>query len=218
MATKKFNRALTAIVMTVAATATACGSSGGQQLLGGETEVEASETENPPTGETTTETIETTATTSATTATSTETSTETTSAATTETSTETTTETTATTTAETSGEGLVLDGTAWVVRAFALADEWFEAVDGTELTVEFSDGRILIYTGCNSGNGSYTLEGTALSIGPVATTRAGCLSEALSDQEALFVSMLNGTTSADIDGQSLTLNETDPTYVVLDRR
>lgn len=60
-----------------------------------------------------------------------------------------------------------------------------------------ADGRIAGHTGCNSLSASYALDGTALKIGPIVTTRMHC-GELLMEQEDRIVTALEKARTAKV--------------------
>jgi heat shock protein HslJ len=78
-------------------------------------------------------------------------------------------------------------------------------IPGTTLTARFGDdGSLSGSAGCNDYNGTYTIEGDAITIGPLATTRKAC-EEAIMTQEQQFLAALQGSTSYRISGDVVTL-------------
>ncbi len=97
----------------------------------------------------------------------------------------------------------VLAGTAWSVDAMGQTG----LVSGSEPTIAFSkDGRISGTTGCNQFFGGYTQDGAALTFTGVGMTKMACMADGLMQQEATFVSILNGEAKASLDaGSKLTI-------------
>ena len=75
-----------------------------------------------------------------------------------------------------------------------------------ELTMEFlSDGTVKVFGGCNDLTGTYTLDGEALSFGPMTpTTRKAC-GPVLDEQEYSFKTFLARIDSVKVDGGELHL-------------
>lgn len=67
-----------------------------------------------------------------------------------------------------------LDGTTYVVTGVTEDGQERRLVPGTEIRLAFAEGRLGITAGCNSMRGGYTLDGTRLTVGPMATTEMGC--------------------------------------------
>ncbi|MBV2130528.1 META domain-containing protein [Arsukibacterium indicum] len=64
-------------------------------------------------------------------------------------------------------------------------------------------GRVTGYTGCNSLTGTYQLQGSRLSFGPLATTRKACLDETVEPQ---LLDVLNNVDNISIAADQLSLN------------
>ncbi len=78
-----------------------------------------------------------------------------------------------------------LTGTAWqLVNIVGMDDSKYEPDDGSLYTLEFNaDGNTAIRADCNRGKGSWSSESPGqLQFGPIATTRAMCAPESLSDK------------------------------------
>ncbi|WP_338466802.1 YbaY family lipoprotein [Novosphingobium sp. ZN18A2] len=74
-------------------------------------------------------------------------------------------------------------------------------IDNSHVTILFgTDGRVSGSTGCNTFSASYTANGNALSIGPVATTRRACL-PALDKQQARFLEAMQSLSQWSLDPQ-----------------
>lgn len=80
---------------------------------------------------------------------------------------------------------LDLGGTQWTL---ASADSGplapFAASSG--VTLQFEGDRLAGYGGCNQYSGSYALEGTRLTAGPVAATKRGCMGDGNTIEHAWF--------------------------------
>lgn len=97
--------------------------------------------------------------------------------------------------------------TRWRVTGF---NNGRQAVVGPEadsaLTLRFDDGEISGDSGCNRFNGSYTIEGDRISMGPLMSTRRLC-PEPLMDQEQLFLAALQSAVRWQIDGNTLDMHQ-----------
>jgi heat shock protein HslJ len=81
---------------------------------------------------------------------------------------------------------------------------------GPEVSMVFSDdARVSGNTGCNLFNGPYTLSGSSISFGPLATTRRVCASDGASQQEQQFLAALNATTTYELRGDRLTFHDSN---------
>lgn len=72
----------------------------------------------------------------------------------------------------------------------------------TDLTAEFSGGRISGSGGCNRFNGSYTTKGNQLSIGPLASTFKAC-EESVMNQESTFLKALQAAERYEVTSDGL---------------
>lgn len=70
----------------------------------------------------------------------------------------------------------LLTGTVWTWQGTQMSDESRVVPDSPErYTLEFlPGGRVNVRADCNRGSASYLLDGSALSFGPIALTRAMC--------------------------------------------
>jgi heat shock protein HslJ len=96
-----------------------------------------------------------------------------------------------------------LTGDEW--RLTMVADSAVAQGDGVP-TLEFlDDSRVAGHTGCNSAGGPYEIDGTTLSIGPLATTRMACLDDTVMWVEASYLRSIDATRSYRIEGDTLVL-------------
>ena len=103
---------------------------------------------------------------------------------------------------------------AWVVTGYNNGQQAVVSPQaGTELTVTFADGTVSGSAGCNTFNGSYTLTGEVLAIGPLATTKKAC-EETIMTQETQFLTALQGATGYRAEGANVTLVSGDGTNAV----
>ncbi len=102
-----------------------------------------------------------------------------------------------------------LTGTAWSGIYYNDGDALVSAVAGSEFTATFSeDGTVQGTTGCNTYSGPYTVDGEAMEIGPLASTQMACAEDPMA-QEAGYLGALDRTTSFAIEGDELTLLDSD---------
>ncbi len=98
--------------------------------------------------------------------------------------------------------GAGLPGTTWVLTALGGSEDTADIFP----TLEFgADGTVSGFAGCNTYNGSYSLEGTTLSFGPLASTKMGCPPPA-SEVESAFLQALSGVTSFTLAPDRLVLD------------
>jgi heat shock protein HslJ len=89
-------------------------------------------------------------------------------------------------------------------------------VTGTELTATFgADGNLSGSAGCNTYSATYQVEGSKMSLGPVAATRKACEQpEGVMDQELQFLTALGTTASYQLRGDSLELRTAEGALAV----
>jgi heat shock protein HslJ len=102
---------------------------------------------------------------------------------------------------------------SWTVTGFNTGDSVDSPAEGTELTVTFENGAVSGSSGCNTFNGSYTLTGTTLAIGPLASTKMAC-EQPVMDQETAFLTTLQGATGFTTNGANVTLVAADGSNAV----
>jgi heat shock protein HslJ len=102
-----------------------------------------------------------------------------------------------------------LSGPTWRVTGYNNGSGGVvSTLSGTVLSMVFdTDGRVSGDTGCNMFNGPYTLSGSSISFGPIATTRRACLSDEANQQEQQFLAALAATTTYQLVGDGLTFRD-----------
>jgi heat shock protein HslJ len=101
-----------------------------------------------------------------------------------------------------------LDQTAWNLTE--LGDT--QLFPGAPATIIFGatdggSGETFGSTGCNSFSGSYSTEGSSVSIGPLITTLAGCTNPAVQPQEGRYLITLETAETYAISGDALELSD-----------
>jgi heat shock protein HslJ len=90
-----------------------------------------------------------------------------------------------------------LPDTTWTVTSI----DGDETIRSAQPTIEFgTDGTVSGTTGCNQYNGTFTVDGDRLTIGPLATTKLAC-DEAANAQEVAVTQALAGATNWGIDSK-----------------
>lgn len=103
-----------------------------------------------------------------------------------------------------------LDGTAWTIQS--IGGTTLAADPPATLTVG-SAGEVSGETGCNRFSGTMSLDGAALTFGPLSTTRMAC-EPPLMEQERAVLDALGGVTGWSV-GPDGTLRLTGATELVL---
>ena len=102
-----------------------------------------------------------------------------------------------------------LVGTPWDVVNY---NNGKQATVGLEadstITLAFgADGNVSGNATCNTYNGTYTADGDAVTVGPLATTRMACASDKLNAQEAQSLAALQNSATYDITNGTLTIRD-----------
>jgi heat shock protein HslJ len=83
-------------------------------------------------------------------------------------------------------------------------------VAGSTVTAIFAeDGTVAGSGGCNKYNGTYTVDGAALTFGPLLSTKMACANEAVTKQEANYLAALAKVTTHAFSGDNLELRDAD---------
>jgi heat shock protein HslJ len=101
---------------------------------------------------------------------------------------------------------LPLEGTTWNLEGLVTADAVSSiAFPGRVPSLRLEGGTVTVDTGCNTGSGTYTISGTDITFGPIATTRMACTDPAGSATETAVLTVLTGTVSSEIEADVLRL-------------
>ncbi len=97
-----------------------------------------------------------------------------------------------------------LTGVVWQWQQTGMNDDSVTTpADPATYTLEFlPSGRLNVQADCNGGSSSYTLDGSQLTIGPIALTRMACPADSL---DSVFVQQLGEVASYLMDGNNLVL-------------
>lgn len=106
-----------------------------------------------------------------------------------------------------------LSGTNWRIESVG----GVPAAGGRDAAISFTGDRISGSSGCNRFSGSYDLNTTAMTLGPIAATKMACPGPAMEQENRLFA-LLKGTVGLDFrDGDTLILTGANGQKVVLKR-
>jgi heat shock protein HslJ len=104
----------------------------------------------------------------------------------------------------------------WEIRA--VIDEQGNIValtPGSNASLEFNaDGMVNGFTGCNNLSGSYTLNDTQLTFGPLASTKRACVEPAANQQEQQILAALGKVSALRQQGNLLTLLASDGSTLI----
>jgi heat shock protein HslJ len=115
----------------------------------------------------------------------------------------------------TKAEELALPGTSWNVTSLNNGkDAVTMVVTGSDLTLEFGvDGTVSGSAGVNQYNGAFTVDGAAIEIGPLATTKMAGEPE-LMEQEQAFLAALDAAATWTVVRGALELRDADGAALV----
>jgi heat shock protein HslJ len=83
-------------------------------------------------------------------------------------------------------------------------------LDKRRARIDFgADGRLTGHTSCNTMNGSYTLEGVTLKVGPVATTRMACAQLQMEQEDRILTALELAVSARVRDDGLLELRDAD---------
>ena len=83
-------------------------------------------------------------------------------------------------------------------------------VAGSTVTAIFAeDGTVAGSGGCNTYNGTYTVDGAALDFGPLVATKMACADQAVSQQESSYFAALDKVATFGFNGDRLELRAAD---------
>jgi heat shock protein HslJ len=109
--------------------------------------------------------------------------------------------------------GQALEGTKWVLSAYAVDGTMKDALVTATTDATFADGQVSGNAGINQYNGPYEVDGDRLSVGPLASTKmAG--DEMIMEQEAAFLMALEAAASYEIDGDTLIIMDSSGAAVL----
>lgn len=102
-----------------------------------------------------------------------------------------------------------LEGSHWVLVELNGADVIAEGEQ--ELTLQFEDGQLAGYSGCNQFSGEYSANAQTgtLEIGPLTSTLMACMDDELMAREGEYQSALQGAESYTLDGSVLNIETAD---------
>jgi heat shock protein HslJ len=110
-----------------------------------------------------------------------------------------------------------LVGTTWQLTGYNNGKGGFSSVlAGTEITALFAnDGQLGGSAGCNNYATSYEVDGSAISIGPVASTMMACPEpNGVMDQEGAYLAALEGAATFEIEGDTMRMTDADGTVML----
>lgn len=105
------------------------------------------------------------------------------------------------------------EGITWQLAALAVEGEMVAVPEGIVVTLTLADGAASGNGGCNEYRGSYTLDGSELTLGDVASTKMLCEGSA-GEVESAYFANLASVSSWSSNGGQLTLGDADGNAVL----
>ena len=105
-----------------------------------------------------------------------------------------------------------LEGPTWTVESISIDGSATAPASGTAMTAVFEDGTVSGTGGCNTYSGSYSVDGDAITFGPLVSTLIAC-EDPIGAQEQAYFAALARADGFDVDGGTLTLSEGDTALV-----
>lgn len=93
-----------------------------------------------------------------------------------------------------------LEGKSWTLVRWGSPDNLKSPVGDKDITAQFSQGKVSGSGGCNSYNGTYTIDGSQINFGPTASTKMACLDDTM-NQESQYFAALDGAKSYKLNNQ-----------------
>jgi len=99
-----------------------------------------------------------------------------------------------------------LESATWILTAYAVDGSMKDALPAPRVDAAFADGKVSGNGGINQYSGGYEVDGSKLSIGPLASTQmAG--EPAVMQQEAAYLANLEAANAYKVNGDTLTIKD-----------
>jgi heat shock protein HslJ len=100
---------------------------------------------------------------------------------------------------------------SWTATSYRTATAITSTLAGTTVTLVIDGDAVSGSGGCNTYNGPVKVDGTSITIGPLATTRKAC-EQPIMDQETAYLTAIQQATTYKITGDRLDLLMSDGTF------
>jgi len=112
------------------------------------------------------------------------------------------------------GQSNPLEGSSWQLTSYRKSG----LIPDTLMTANFNGGEIRGTGGCNSYFGSYSINGTSLTINELGWTEMACLDPAgVMEQEQVFMSLLSTADTFSYAGEILQIITDSGEYLIFER-
>jgi heat shock protein HslJ len=112
------------------------------------------------------------------------------------------------------GTGGTLEGPTWVLKSYDATGKMTDVPQDVYADAAFKGGTVNGSGGCNVFSGSYTASGSALTIGPLATTMMSC-EPAKNDVETAYLAALGKSATYTATADTLTIYDSAGTEILL---
>lgn len=110
---------------------------------------------------------------------------------------------------------VTLENTLWSLTTLTQPDGTSsELFSDSTITIQFADGAFN-GSACNQYFGSYELDGSSLTLGPVGSTQMFCMPEEISNQESAYFAQLENVAQYSLDGETLSLLDADGNAILV---
>ena len=103
-----------------------------------------------------------------------------------------------------------LEGTSWTVTHIVGKT----AIDGSEPSIAFDDGRAAGTTGCNRWFSAYEVDGDTISFGMAGSTMMMCHGDGVMEQEQAFLRTLELVETFEVADEALSLSGSEGTVLL----
>ena len=103
-----------------------------------------------------------------------------------------------------------LTGKTWTLTSLVSADSVSSVPAGVVAMLAFAeDGSVDVNPGCNSGGGTYSVDGDSIAFSDIITTKMACLGPAMEVENAVLQVLSSDGLTFSIDANTLTIKATD---------
>ncbi|KYK35859.1 MAG: META domain-containing protein [Theionarchaea archaeon] len=110
-----------------------------------------------------------------------------------------------------------LEGTLWKLDSYVNSDgNVVSVLPNTKITAQFQGGTVGGSAGCNTYSGDYTINGNAITIGPLSSTRMYCtVPVGIMEQEYDYLTALESATGYEIEGNTMEMTNADGDVILI---
>jgi heat shock protein HslJ len=98
-----------------------------------------------------------------------------------------------------------LAGSSWTLQSYSPEDTQQNVLPDVPITLEISEASAGGSSGCNNYSGELTVKGNTFSLTSIVSTERACVEANLNQQEAMYLTLLQGVTAFEKTDTTLTL-------------